>query len=86
MLNDVAVDNEPVDNVVDGLLQLTNNTKYNYVRYEIDKSCIKDEKESTSILSTTGTKTEFKLEMSVVYPQWGDKDNARGEGALGLRQ
>eukprot|EP00957_Ditylum_brightwellii_P001501 116884-Ditylum_brightwellii.AAC.1 len=61
MLNGVAVDNKSVNNAVDGLLQLTNNAKYKDVRYKSDSSCIKDEKESTSIPNAMGTKAEFKL-------------------------
>ena len=74
MQNDANVDVKNIDTAVDGLLQLTKETKFKNIRHEFDNSFIKDEKESSSIPNIKDTVTKAKDEESMC-----DDDKKEGD-------
>eukprot|EP00957_Ditylum_brightwellii_P029062 2195544-Ditylum_brightwellii.AAC.1 len=65
MQNNANVDVKNVDTDVDGLLQLTKETKFKNIWHEFDNSFIKDEKESNYIPNIKDTVTKAKDEESM---------------------
>ena len=75
MQNDANVDVKNVDTAVDGLLQLTKETKFKNIRHEFDNSFIKDEKESNSIPNIKDTVTKAKDEESMCDDDKKEEDD-----------
>ena len=75
MQNDANVDVKNVDTAVDGLLQLTKETKFKNIRHEFDNSFIKDEKESNSIPNIKDTVTKAKDEESMCNDDKKEEDD-----------